>query len=119
MKRAWNKVLTDQTALLFYAIGFWLLVLVFLAPDAGYVAGKSFFDVAEASPWDRWWDWAAAWCSVKVILLSAGAGSVLAAMSVLLTLLHRESLARAVLLLMVAPLAGVCAGVFFLVKAVL
>ena len=119
MKNAWYKLLDDRTALLLYAIGFWFLVLVFLAPDAGYVTGRSFFNVAEASPWDRWWDWAAAWCSVKIILLSVGAGSVLAAVAVLLRLLHRESLAMAVLLLMVAPLAGICAGVFFLVKAVL
>ena len=75
--------------------------------------------MAEASPWDRWWDWAAAWCSVKIILLSLGTGLVLAALAILLTLLHRESVARAVLLLLVAPLTGFCVGVFFLVKAVL
>ena len=114
-----NKLLTHQTALFLYALGFCLLAIVVLAPDAGHVAGRSFFKVAEASPWDRWWDWAAAWCSVKIILLSLGAGSLLSALAILLKLLHRHSLAHAVFMLAAVFFSAFCMGAFFLVKAVL
>ena len=119
MRREWNRLQTHQTALFLYAIGFCLLAVVLLAPDAGHVSGRSFFKMAAESPWDRWWDWAAAWCSVKIILLSLGAGSLLSALAILLKLLHQESLARAVLMLTAVFLSVFCLGAFLLVKAVL
>lgn len=75
--------------------------------------------MAAASPWDKWWDWAAAWCSVKIILLSLGAGSFLSALAILLKLLHQESLAREVLVLTAIFLSVFCVGAFLLIKAVL
>jgi hypothetical protein len=87
----------SRKGLLLYAIGLCLLIVVFLSPHAVYGEGRSFFKVAGASPWNRWWDWAAVWCSVKIILLSLGVFSLLAAFETLLKILHRESLAKAIL----------------------
>ena len=109
----------SRRGLLLYAIGLWLLVIVFLSPHAGSGEGRLFFKVAEASPWDEWWDWAAAWCSVKIILLSLGVWSLIAAFETLLKVSNRESLAKAILYLSALPSIGLGLGIYYLVKALL
>ncbi len=109
----------SRKGLLLYAIGLYLLLVVFLSPHAGYGEGKSFFKVAEASPWDWWWDWAAVWCSLKIILLSLGVFSLIAAFETLLKVLNRESLAKAILFLRAVPGLGFGLGLYYLVKALL
>jgi hypothetical protein len=105
--------------LVLYFTGLYLLAVVFLSPHAGYREGRSFFIVAQSSPWNQWWDWPAAWCSVKIILLSTGAFSVLAALWMLLKILNRQSLARMIRFLSAAPGLGVLIGIYYLVKALL
>jgi hypothetical protein len=107
----------SRRILLWYAAGFYLLVIVFLSPHAGYWEGKSFFKVAQASPWDRWWDWAAAWCSVKLILLSLGVFSLMAALGTWLKGLNRKLWAKAMLGLSAVPSLGFGLGAYYLVKA--
>jgi hypothetical protein len=102
-----------------YAMGFYLLAIVFLSPHAGCWEGMSFFKVAQLSPWDRWWDWAAAWCSLKIILLSLGIFSLIIAIGMLLKAFRRESLAKGILLLCAAPILGFWLGVYYLFKALL
>lgn len=75
--------------------------------------------MAQASPWDRWWDWAAAWCSVKIILLSLGIISLIAALGILLKSLNQEFWAKAILVLSAVPGLGVGLGAYYLVKALL
>src|SRR5260370_32260089 len=113
-----NRRFSDRVLLL-YVVGVYLFAVVFLSPHAGYWEGRSFFKVAQASPWDRWWDWAAAWCSMKIILLSMGVFSVIAAFGMLLKILNRESLAKAILFLNAVPALGFWLGVYYLLKALL
>jgi hypothetical protein len=109
----------NRRVLLLYATGFYLLAVAFLAPHAGYVQGQTFFQVARDSPWDRWWDWAAAWCSVKIILLSLGLSAVMAALGMMLKILRRESLGNVALLFSAGSAMGFWLGTYYLVKALL
>jgi hypothetical protein len=53
------------------AIGVLLLAVIFAVPDSGYTEHKSIFAVAAQSPWGHpFFDWASAWCSVKIILMA-------------------------------------------------
>lgn len=113
-----NSILGRQVLLL-YAIGFYLLAVAFLAPHAGDVDGSSFFMIAMGSPWDRWWDWAAAWCSVKIILLSLGLASLMAALGMMLKISRLESLGNAILWCSFGPAMGFWLGAYYLVKALL
>ena len=113
-----RKETLRQTVLL-YVTGIYLIGLVFLVPHSGYREGRSFFVVASSSPWERWWDWPAAWCSIKIILLSLGVALVTLSLALFARILHRKKLARFFLLLMTAPGLGFWAGMFLLVKALL
>ena len=54
----------------FFVIAVFFLSVVFLTPDAGSRAGRSFFDGAMATNWRVMGDWLAAWCSIKIMLYS-------------------------------------------------
>jgi hypothetical protein len=114
-----NDRYLHQRWLLLYTGGVGLLALVVLTPHSGYGDWRSFLAVAQASPWSRWWDWAAAWCSLKLILASLGVFALLAAFSSLLDGYRRKWLANAVLLLGTAPGAVFWLGAYYLVKALL
>ena len=102
-----------------YSAGLLLMALVLLSPDASYSEGRTFFEVARASPWERWWDWLAAWCSVKIILLSLGATFVIGAVGLWLLDARRRTLGTVVLCLGTLPAAGLWLGAYYLVKALL
>lgn len=57
----------------FLLLGVLLLGVVFLIPDAGRLEHTSFFSVAQHSLWGRLFEWPAAWCSAKIIVLSISA----------------------------------------------
>jgi hypothetical protein len=103
---------------LLYGLGLLLLAVVFLSPDAGRADGQSFFAIAKASPWEKWGDWPAAWCSVKICLLSLGVFLILAAIAVFVSSLERRALAKVILCSGSVASLGFWLGLFYLVKAV-
>ncbi len=109
---------TQRNVLLYYSVGFCFLTVVFLSPHAGYLNGESFFRVACSSPWERWGDWPAAWCSMKIILLSAGVFLVLCALAGWLGLSFRKMPGKLLLTLTSAPIVGFWLGLYCLIKAV-
>lgn len=113
-----NEKATQSKILLCYFAGFYFLTIVFLSPDAGNLNGESFFSIARSSPWERWGDWPAAWCSLKVIFLSLGVFLVLRALGGLLRLSARKTSGNVVLTLTGAPIAGFWLGLYYLIKAV-
>jgi hypothetical protein len=96
-----------------------LLAIVFLFPDAGHSAGKSFFKVALESSWRNPGDLAAAWCSLKIILLCLGVILLTNAVSKLMEALDKEALAVAASFAAVAPYLGLPFGCYQLLKALL
>jgi hypothetical protein len=113
-----NEQESQRKILLLYFAGFFFLTIVFLSPHAGYLDGVSFFSIARSSPWERWGDWPAAWCSLKVIFLSLGVFLVLSALGSLFKLSARKTPAKVVLTLISAPVAGFWLGLYYLIKAV-
>src|SRR5262249_29885964 len=113
-----NERVSQRKILLLYSAGCFFLTIVFLSPHAGYLDGESFISIARSSPWERWGDWPAAWCSLKVIFLSMGVFLVLHALGGLLRLCARKTPAKVVLTLTGAPIAGFWLGLYYLIKAV-
>jgi hypothetical protein len=113
-----NEQEPQRKILLLYFTGFFLLTVVFLSPHAGYLDGESFFSIARSSPWERWGDWPAAWCSLKLIFLSLGVFLVLRALGSLLKLSAQRTPAKIVLTLISAPIVGFWLGLYYLIKAV-
>jgi hypothetical protein len=111
-----NEKEKQRNILLYYFVGLCCLTIVFLSPHAGYLDGVSFFSIARSSPWERWGDWPAAWCSLKVIFLSLGVFLVLSALGSLFS--ARKMPAKVVLTLISAPVAGFWLGLYYLIKAV-
>jgi len=110
----------DQTirhVTLLCLIGLWLVAVVFLLPNGGKVAGKSFLEGALATNWRNWGDWPAVWCSLKMILLSLGVFAIFISVGIFLMVFERINLARLILLSTVAPGLGFLIGLFYLVKA--
>jgi len=112
-----NEQETRGKILLCYFIGLCCLTIVFLSPHAGYLDGESFFNIARSSPWERWGDWPAAWCSLKVIFLSLGVFLVLRALGGLLRLSARKIPGKVILTLTGAPIAGLSLGLYYLIKS--
>ena len=100
-------------------IGVVLLAFTYITPDAGHQNGMSFIEVARNTAWHQPCDWPAAWCSVKVILLSLGAFFLTLWLTAMFGLSLPKTLERLMVLLMTIPCFGVLAGMYFLVKAVL
>jgi hypothetical protein len=101
-----------------YAIGFYLVALVILLPHPGRADGISFLEVARSSPWRHWGDWPAAWCSLKIILLSLGVFFVLHSCGTVLVAWTQKPLGTFLMILTLAPVLGFWAGLYYLVKAV-
>lgn len=103
----------------FFWIGTFLLLVVFLTPDAGRMEHRSFFAVARSSPWSQLFDWPAAWCSVKIILLSLSVFFVLDAfLSLMIRTEHQIACGLLFIMAIVPVLLGVF-GFYELAKAVL
>jgi hypothetical protein len=108
-----------RSATAFCAFGVILLGIVFLTPDAGRTSHHSFFAVAIDSVWGRLFDWAAAWCSVKIILLSAAILLVIGAVGNGLMNRWNGLLGLALLATMIFPVMLGLFGIYELVKALL
>ena len=109
--------MTDATR--FFALGVFLLLIVLLVPDAGRVEHRSFFAVARDSAWDQLFDWAAAWCSTKIILLSLSAFLILDAFLSLMIQSEHQTACILVLILAIFPVLLGFFGLYELAKAVL
>jgi ABC-type Fe3+ transport system permease subunit len=103
---------------LFFFLGFLLLAVALLTPQGGSLEGRSMYQVAWASPWQHFFDWPAAWCSVKIILLCLGLALVLVYLARLLRNFGRPALAWFILGCSILPGAGLLAGFFLLLKAI-
>ena len=98
--------------------GISMLVIAFFLPDAGHQRG-AFLTVATSSSWQKPFDWPAARCSVKIVLL---AGLLFLGVDALLAILLRlklEKLAFLVFCVEVLPVLGILIGVYYLLKALL
>jgi len=103
----------------FCVAGLLLLAVVFFAPDSTNQPGLGFFHTAKMSTWRALYDWPAAWCSLKIILLSVGLFFVIDALGSLLALVRFKSLALSVFLLHIVPATGIMLGSYYLIKALL
>lgn len=106
-----------QTSLLIL-IGIGLFGIAFFSPDAGHGPG-AFFRVAMQTTWSNLLDLSAAWCSVKIILCSAGLFLVIESTGTVLSVLKFKSLALSVFFLQLVPCVGLVIGSFYLFKALL
>jgi hypothetical protein len=97
--------------------GFCLLGFAFLAPDAGGHYDGSFFKLAAAAVWHRPWEWAAAWCSLKIICFSIGWFLIFESCGALLARKKYRDLALTVFCLEIFSVIGCLAGGYFLLKA--
>ena len=99
-------------------MGVVLLGAVFLIPDAGDAEHRSFFAVAQESIWGRLFEWPAAWCSAKIIVLSISALLVVEAMLKLAMRAQLQMACTALLVLAVFPVLLGVFGFYQFVKAV-
>lgn len=102
----------------FLLLGVILLGAILLIPDAGRVEHRSFFSVAEDSLWGRLFEWSAAWCSLKIIVLSISALLILEAMLTLAMHARHQIACMALLVLAVFPVLLGFFGFYQFVKAV-
>lgn len=114
--RKHDRELTDASR--FFILGAFLLSMVLLIPDAGQLAHKSFFAAARDSAWGQLFEWAAAWCSAKIILLSVSIFFVLDALLSLMIRAEQQAACVVVFLLAIAPVILGFFGFYELVKAV-
>src|SRR5579864_3125974 len=93
----------------FFWVGVFLLLAVFLLPDSSRMEHSSFFALAQHSAWGELFEWAAAWCSAKIILLSL---SVLLVLDAFLGLLIRTEYRTACVLLFILAVVSMLLGIF-------
>lgn len=104
---------------LFCLVGIGLLGIAFLTPDAAHTRGTNFFAIARETNWHHPLDWGAAWCSMKIILLSLGFFLIVDSAGTLLMKLEYRLLSVFVFLLHLIPCLGVLAGGYYLFKSLL
>lgn len=103
----------------FSLVGFCLLGVAYLTPNATDQAGWEFFRTAKMSTWRHLYDWPAAWCSLKIVVFSLGLFLVIDAMGTLLALIRLKTLALSVFFMHALPGVGILAGGYYLLKALL
>lgn len=96
-----------------------MLGVVFLIPDGGQLEHRSFFSVAQHSVWGQLFEWPAAWCSAKIIVLSISALLIVEASLTLAMRAQFRLACMALLCLAVGALALGTFGFYELAKAVL
>jgi len=101
-----------------FALATFLLAVVLLVPDAGQIQGQTFFTVAINTTWSRLYEWAAAWCSVKIILLSIAVLFAIDATGTLLVKRGDEPIRFVLFPSIVVPVLLLLFGIYELVKAV-
>ncbi len=102
-----------------FLIGISLVSLAFFGPDAAGPRVGSFFQLATSSTWGNWFNLAAAWCSLKINLLSLGLFLIIECLGTFLAVTGRRRLAWAVYTLHLLPGLGFLTGGYYLIKALL
>jgi len=105
-----------RKAALFCAAGICLLGFALFAPDAGKHPGLSFIQVARHTSWHHPLDWEAAWCSLKIILLSLGVSLVIESLGTWLMKIGHVLMGVCTYLLHIVPVIGLLAGSYYLIK---
>lgn len=100
-------------------VGLGLLGIVFFAPDAGRFQNASFWRIAMNTTWKNPLDFAAAWCSLKIILLSLGLFLLIESVGTVLSVFQYKFLALLVYFFQALPCLGFLLGGYYLVKALL
>jgi hypothetical protein len=102
----------------FFTTGLLMQGVVFLTPGGGVTDKASFLTIARSSVWGDFWNWLAAWCSLKIILLSFGGFLVTVALEEFCLAQKREGLARLFFSLIFLPIAVFWFGFYYLLKAI-
>jgi hypothetical protein len=100
-------------------VGLGLFGIVLFAPDASRYQNGSFWKVAFSTSWHSPLDFPAAWCSLKIILLSLGLFLLIESLGTVLSLLKYKSVALMIYFLQMLPCLGFLVGGYYLVKALL
>lgn len=114
----WEKEI-KRKAVLFCLAGVCLLGFAWFAPDFGGHQGLSFIQVARHSSWHHVLDWEAAWCSLKIILLSLGVCLVIESLGTWLMKIGHVLMGVSTYLLHIVPVMGLLAGSYYLIKSLL
>lgn len=107
-----------QQANRFFLLGIALIGVALFAPDAAK-GPMSFLRYARHSTWGHWLDLAAAWCSIKIILLSIGLFLVIESIASVLLVRRLKILAWPMFFLHLLPGVGLLCGFYYLVKSLL
>jgi hypothetical protein len=102
----------------FFGMALFLTGFVFLTPYNGFGPGRSILAAAQSSQWFQPGDWIAAWCSLKIMLLSAAVVFLLLCVEETLLFMRRIAAANLLILTLVFPMAGLAMGFYYLVKAI-
>ncbi len=112
-----QKINNPVGVLLLAGVG--LFGFAIFAPDAAHRHNGAFFKLAMSSPWRHPFDFPAAWCSLKVILLSIGLFLVIESLGTVLVQRKLKDLALAVFSLQIISLLLFLMGDFCLFKSLL
>ena len=112
-----RKLEGRRKAAVFFVVGICLVGFAMFAPDAGPHRDWGFIHVARQASWHRPLDWEAAWCSLKIILLSLGLCLIIEACGTLLMKFEHELMGFLVYLLHIVPVLGFLAGSYYLIKS--
>jgi hypothetical protein len=96
-----------------------MFFLVFATPNAVPGPIWGFFKVAGSASWHRFFDWPAAWCSLKILLLSVGIFLMFDALGTIADRASHRALANMFFFSTVLPAVGFLVGNYYLVKALL
>ena len=102
---------------IFFIAGISLLGFALFAPDAESHRGWGFIHVVRQATWHRSLDWEAAWCSLKIILLSLGFWLMIEAGGMVLIKFEHELMGFLVYLLHIVPALGFLVGSYYLIKS--
>jgi len=96
-----------------------LFCFIFLLPNGVSKPSWDFIQIATAGSWNRFFDWASAWCSVKILLLCVGLFLMFEGSGLMLTRYGRKGLARLFFYSSLLPCFGFIFGGYYLFKALL
>jgi hypothetical protein len=107
---------TLREVILVSLMGSILLGVVLLTPNCG-APGASFMQTARATTWGIPWEWPAAWCSMKMILLSISLFLLIDSFGTFLLVLNYRRLAGKIFFCITLPFLGILVGGFYLIKS--
>lgn len=110
---------TSKQITRFFVVGACLIGIALFVPDAGHQFGVMFVHLARNAMWQCWFEWNAAWCSLKIIFFSLGMFFILDSVGTLLITRKHQMMGATVFLMHLGPFGGMLAGVYLLTKSLL